>query len=96
MFEEIEKEIRSNELCTMRLIHKQDVVYECIYFMKISCNNTPFWQLVVIDDKVQFTVDKSLVGDMNVIQSVNKYNIFSFLSLTEFPSSTWQEVFYAG
>ena len=75
MFEEIEKEIRSNELCTMRLMHKQDVVYELWCFMKISCNDSLFWQLVVIDDKVQFTVEKSLVGDMNVIQSVNKYTI---------------------
>ena len=72
MFEEIEKEIRSGELCTMRLIHQQDIVYNFQFCMTISCNNTPFYQLIVIDDKIQFTVEKSLVGDMNVIQSVNK------------------------
>lgn len=35
----------------------------------------------MIDDKIQFTVEKSLTGDMNVIQSVNKYSlIISFIS----------------
>lgn len=27
MFEEIQKVIQSNELCTMRLIHQEDIMY---------------------------------------------------------------------
>lgn len=37
---------------------------------------SPFWQMVIIDDHIQFKFAKSITGDMNVIQSVNKYGYY--------------------
>lgn len=37
-----------------------------------STPKQPFFQITVIDDTVHFTVEKSLTGECNVIQTVNK------------------------
>ena len=40
--------------------------------LKCRYNDSPLWQLIIIDEKTQFTIGKSITGDMNVIQSINK------------------------
>ena len=72
MFDEIEKVIRSQESCTMRLIHKSDIMF---------APSLVFDRSIPEDDKTKYTVGRSITGDCNVIQTVSKWGfVFSFMA----------------
>ena len=81
MFDEIEKVIRSQESCTMRLIHKSDIMFAPSLVFDRIIPERLFSQIVIVDDKTKYTVGRSITGDCNVIQTVSKWGfVFSFMA----------------
>ena len=64
--------IKSVESCTLRLIHNSDVMCVCVALLMIRYPSTPFYQIVLTDDKIRITLGRDIIGETNVIQAVNK------------------------
>ena len=70
--------LKSEETSTLRLIHKKDVMYFRLSGVISSLPvNTPFFQIVVVDDTIRFTVEKSITNECIMINSVNKSRLLS-------------------
>ena len=69
------------ESSTLRLIHKKDVVYDRRFTLISSLPRNPFFQIVIVDDTIRFTVEKSITKECVVISSVNKSGFFPRLIL---------------
>ena len=81
MFDEIEKVIRSQESCTVRLIHEKDIMFGTAVVLDRSIPEELFSQLTIVDDKTKYTVGRSITGDCNVIQTVSKWGfVFPFIA----------------
>ena len=76
LFEEIQNLLKSQESSTLRLIHKKDVVYDQRFALISSLPRNPFFQIVIVDDTIRFTVEKSITKECVIISSVNK-SLFS-------------------
>ena len=72
MLDRIVESIKSVESCTLRLIHSGDVTFISYGMLMISYSSTPFYQIVLIDDKIRITLGRDIIGETNVIQAVNK------------------------
>lgn len=81
LFEEIQNLLKSQESSTLRLIHKKDVVYDRRFTLISSLPHNPFFQIVIVDDTIRFTVEKSITKECVVISSVNKSGFFPRLIL---------------